>query len=146
MISIDTNILLFALNADCREHPFAREFLEQCRARDDVVIAELMLVELYILLRNAAVLGKPMSAPAAASSCQIFRTHPRWALVESAPVMSEVWKRAARPHVARRGVFDARLALTLRHHGVEELATDNVKDFDGFGFAKVWSPIPRSTR
>jgi predicted nucleic acid-binding protein len=36
---------------------------------------------------------------------------------------------------------DARLALTLRHHGVTEFATSNVKDFEGFGFNRVWNPL-----
>jgi toxin-antitoxin system PIN domain toxin len=141
MIAIDTNVLLFALNADCEEHASARTFLEECRERDDVAIAELSLVELYVLLRNPAVIRKPHSAPAAASACQVFRKHPLWTLIESAPVMSEVWKVAAQPQFARRRVFDARFALTLRHHGIGELATDNVKDFNGFGFDRVWSPI-----
>jgi uncharacterized protein len=35
----------------------------------------------------------------------------------------------------------AGIALTLRHHGVSEFATRNVKDFQSFGFAKVWDPI-----
>jgi toxin-antitoxin system PIN domain toxin len=143
VISIDTNVLLFALNASCGEHGSARAFLEECQTRDDVVVAELVLVELYVLLRNPAVLPKPLSAPVAAGLCQVFRSHPRWGVVESAPVMGDVWKRVAQAHVARRRVFDARLALTLIHHGVAELATDNVRDFDGFGFDRVWSPIRR---
>lgn len=35
----------------------------------------------------------------------------------------------------------ARLALTLRHHGVTEFVTANVKDFEGFGFTRVWNPL-----
>jgi toxin-antitoxin system PIN domain toxin len=143
VISFDTNVLLFALNADCPEHGAARAFLEDCQLREDVVVAELVLVELYVLLRNAAVLAKPLSAPAAAKLCQTFRRHPRWGVVESAPVMGDVWKRAAEPGVARRRVFDARLALTLIHHGVGEFATDNVRDFSGYGFDRVWSPVRR---
>jgi toxin-antitoxin system PIN domain toxin len=141
MIAIDTNVLLFALNADCEEHKLARGFLEECRERDDIAIAELSLVELYVLLRNPAVVGKPYSAPAAASACQLFRKHPLWTLIESAPVMNEVWKVAAGAQFARRRIFDTRFALTLRHHGVTELATDNMKDFAGFGFERVWSPV-----
>jgi hypothetical protein len=38
-------------------------------------------------------------------------------------------------------VFDARLALTLRHHGVSEFATANIKDSAGFGFDRVWNPL-----
>lgn len=32
-------------------------------------------------------------------------------------------------------------ALTVRHHGVTEFATTNVKDFKGFRFVRVWNPI-----
>jgi predicted nucleic acid-binding protein len=40
-----------------------------------------------------------------------------------------------------RRIVDARLALTLRHHGVTVFATSNVKDFEGFGFTRVWNPL-----
>ncbi|MFM8358316.1 MAG: hypothetical protein ACKOET_07130 [Verrucomicrobiota bacterium] len=29
----------------------------------------------------------------------------------------------------------------LRHDGVTEFATANVKDFEGFGFERVWNPL-----
>jgi toxin-antitoxin system PIN domain toxin len=141
MISIDTNILLYALNRDCPEHAPARGFLEACAARADVAIAELVLVELYVLLRNPAVVRRPLEAPAAAGLCQVFRRHPRWALLDSAEVMDRVWQAAARPGAARRHVFDARLAHTLLDHGVTELATRNTRDFEAFGFARVFDPI-----
>jgi hypothetical protein len=41
--------------------------------------------------------------------------------------MAEVWKRAAATDFAVRRIIDARLALTLRHHGVTEFATTNVR-------------------
>lgn len=42
----------------------------------------------------------------------------------------------------RRIVFDARLALTLRHHGVTELPTRNEAHLTGFGFTPLWNPLP----
>jgi toxin-antitoxin system PIN domain toxin len=141
MISIDTNVLLYSLNRDCPEHAAARAFIEACGARPDVAIAELVLVELYVLLRNPAVVRRPLEAGAAAELCQAFRRHPRWALVEAADVMDRVWVAAARPGVARRHVFDARLAHTLLDHGVSELATRNTRGFEGFGFARVFDPL-----
>ena len=39
-------------------------------------------------------------------------------------------------------MFDARLALTLRHHGVTEFATRNEAHFTHFGFTRVWNPLP----
>jgi toxin-antitoxin system PIN domain toxin len=141
MISLDTNILLYAQNQDCAEHPAAAAFLRSCARRDDVAISELVLLELYQLLRNPAVLERPLGAPEAAEVCGGFRRNPRWALIENAPVMDKVWSLAARPGIARRRLFDARLSFTLLHHGVTEFATRNVKDFDTLGFHRVWDPL-----
>ncbi len=141
MISIDTNILLYAQNVDCVEHVPAFGFVAACGIRDDLAICELVLVELYLLLRNPAVLKQPLTADLAAATCMAYRTNPRWRLIENAPVMDQVWGLARHPQFARRRIFDARIALTLRHHGVTELATANVKDFEGFGFQTVWNPV-----
>lgn len=141
MISIDTNVLLYAHNRDCAEHAEAVRFLSDCAGRKDVAICELVLMELYQLLRNPAVLARPLGAADAAGVCQGFRSNPRWALIENAPVMDQVWSVAAKPEISRRAVFDARIGLTLIHHGVTGFATRNVADFEGLGFDEVWDPI-----
>ncbi len=141
MFSIDTNVLLYAQNQDCPEHDPAAAFLVECADRTDVAICELVLMELYQLLRNPAVLMRPLDGPEAAEVCQTFRHNRRWALIENAPVMNDVWVLAATPGIARRRLFDARLALTLRHHCVDEFATRNINDFSDFGFSHVWDPI-----
>lgn len=144
MLSIDTNILLYAHNRDCPEHQPARAFITECAVRDDVAICELVLMELYQLLRNPAVLTKPLSTPDAAGICRAWRSNPRWALIENAPVMDKVWTIAQRPGIARRAVFNARIALTLRHHGITEFATRNTADFEGFGFTRLINPLDDS--
>jgi uncharacterized protein len=141
VLSIDTNVLLYAQNQDCPEHDAATAFLTEYADRDDVALCELVLIELYQLLRNPAVVTRPLDAPEAAEVCQTFRRNRRWALIENAPVMNDVWVLAATPGIARRRLFDARLALTLRHHGVDEFATRNIKDFEDFGFSRVWDPV-----
>ncbi|MGY6555212.1 MAG: TA system VapC family ribonuclease toxin [Wenzhouxiangella sp.] len=141
MLSIDTNILLYAQNRDCPEHQRARAFIEDCADRDDVALCELVLVELYQLLRNPAVLARPLSAPEAAAVCTRWRGNPRWALIENAPIMNQLWHIATQPNLPRRALFDARIALTLRHHGVTEWATRNTPDFETFGFARLINPI-----
>jgi toxin-antitoxin system PIN domain toxin len=141
VISIDTNLLLYGLNRDCPEHGAARAFVEECARRTDVAIAELVLVELYVLLRSPAVVRSPLEAGEAAALCQEFRRHPRWALVDTAAVMDRVWAAAARAGAARRHVFDARIAYTLLDNGVREFATRNTRDFEGFGFERVFDPL-----
>ena len=141
MISIDTNILLYAHNKDCLEHKRAFEFILSCGGREDVALCELVLVELYILLRNPAVLQQPLRADQAADVCQTYRRNARWRLVENAPIMEQIWTLAGQREFARRRIFDARIALTLLHHGVTNLATTNVKDFGAFGFQHIWNPL-----
>lgn len=141
MISFDTNLAVYAANSSMPQHAAACRFMESLAARDDVVVCELMLVELYLKLRNPSIFPKPLDADRAVAWCDRFRTHERWCLVESAPVMDEVWKIAGRKEFAFRRIVDARLALTLRHHGVREFATANGKDFEGFGFSRVWNPM-----
>ncbi len=145
MISVDTNILLYALNGDCAENRAAREFLQEIADREDVVVCELVLVELYLLLRNPAVIRNPVSAAEAVAMCEAFRSNPRWRLVENAPVMPEVWRAAGADHFARRRIIDLRLARTLQHHGVTEFATANLKDFLDVGFDRVWNPVDRAS-
>ncbi|MCB9688831.1 MAG: PIN domain-containing protein [Alphaproteobacteria bacterium] len=140
--AIDTNLLLYALNASVPEHEAARRFLDERRDDSDTVLSELVLVELYVLLRNPAVVSRPLDAPAAASVIQRFRRHPSWRLIDHDPaVMDEVWVGAGRAGFARRRIFDLRLAKGLLRHGVTRFATRNVADFHGMGFAEVFDPL-----
>lgn len=42
---------------------------------------------------------------------------------------------------APRRAYDWRVALTLTQQGVTEFATVNTKDFQDFGFTRVWNPL-----
>jgi len=138
---LDTNLLLYARLAGNPFHERARAFLDTLAEDPEVVIAELVLVEFYLALRNPAIVDPPLTAAAAVAECQWFRSHPRWQLVENADVMDSVWELAAKRGFARRRIIDARLAMTLQAHGVTDFATANVADFAGMGFARVWNPL-----
>lgn len=144
MRSVDTNILLYSLNADCAEHATAKAVIDDLASADDVVILDLVLVELYLLLRNPAVLERPLDAAEAQRICIGYRRHPTWRVAEHAPVMGEVWLRCADMAFPRRRIIDARLALTALHHGVREWITRNTDDFQGLGFERVTNPFARS--
>jgi toxin-antitoxin system PIN domain toxin len=143
MISIDTNVLLYSLNPDSIWHEAAVDFLRQNLGVPSVRIAitDYVLVELYVLLRNPAVMAKPLSAQAARDVVTAYLDAPNVSRIENANVMDEVWELSGDRDFARRRIFDARLALTLRHGGVTHFATTNVKDFEGWGFEKVWNPL-----
>jgi uncharacterized protein len=143
MLSFDTNILLYSLNPDSQYHASAVEFLEQQFSDSTlrIVLADYVAVELYVLLRNPAVMRRPLSAPAARNLATAYWSNPNVMRVENAEVMNEVWEAAGSKGFGRRRIFDLRLALTLRKAGVEEFATSNVKDFEGLGFQRVWNPL-----
>lgn len=141
MLSFDTNIAVHAANAGSSLHRPAYEFIASLATRRDVAICELMLVELYVKLRNEKIFTEPLGPAQAAAVCRTYRSNRAWMLIDSAPIMEEVWRLSAGRGFAFRRIIDARLALTLIHHGIKEFATTNVKDFQGFGFERVWNPL-----
>jgi predicted nucleic acid-binding protein len=149
MISIDTNILLPAVEETNPYHEKAALFLESIGDRDDVAISEFALLELYVLLRNPAVLEKPLSAANALEVTEAFRNHPHWQIVgfppDSKAFHVEFWPRLGSKNFARRRAYDWRMALSLIALGVDKFATVNIKDFEGLGFQKVWNPLAIGT-
>lgn len=140
MLSIDTNILMHACNLSCTENGKALQFLTNTQ-NQPVLICELVLVELYVLLRNPKILKNPLSGAEAVKIVDSYRRHPKWKLIEYAPVMQKIWPEAAGHQFPRRQIFDLRVAYTLQHHGVTEFATANTKHFENLGFQKVWNPL-----
>lgn len=145
MLSIDANILLYAFNSASPWNGAAYAWLSSIQGQEDVAISEFILAEFHGLLRNPAVLKRPLAANEAVEVIQAYRTHPRWRLIgfpiESRPLHDNLWERARGKDFAFRKLYDARSALTMTLQGVTEFATVNVKDFDGMGFRRVWNPL-----
>jgi len=147
MLACDTNILFAAVVPGAPGHSGALGFLGLHENDREFVVCELVLAELYGLLRNPAVVAKPLAPAAAVAIIQRFRGNRCWRVVDypGNRLMDEVWRRAAQPGFARTNLYDVRLALTLRYHGVAEFATRNLKHFQHYGFAKVWDPLATVT-
>jgi len=148
MLSFDTNVLFHALQADSPRNQPARAFLDSIQEGEDVALSELVLVELYGLLRNPTINLRPLSAIRAVEVISALRHHPRWRLLSFPPggrdLHDRLWERAAQPGFAYRRIYDARLALSLVDQGVTEFATANTKDFVEMGFERVWNPLETS--
>jgi toxin-antitoxin system PIN domain toxin len=142
ILSADTNLFLYAANPDSPNHAAARDFFAtQASGQSRFLLCGLVLVEIYMQLRNPAVFKKPKTAGEAAAFCQTLRSNPAWEHADYEPdVSAPLWKWAADTTSGFRQIIDARLALTLRHHGVTHFATANEKHFEGFGFEQVWNP------
>jgi len=143
-LSADTNLFLYAANPDSPHHDKSVEFFSEFIATYDFIVCELVLVELYMLLRNPSVLARPLSSKKATEFCNQLRGNAAWQHVDYEPAVSQsLWQWAHTTKTGFRRIIDARLALTLRHHGVSAFATANVKDFGDFGFDTLWNPIKK---
>lgn len=146
MISIDTNILFHAFNADSPLNRQAYGWLAEQGDSEKVAISEFVLAELYRLVRNPITAKKGVLSPEAAFNLiEAYRNHPRWMLVgfaaNSRSLHDRLWREAGKANFAYRKLYDVRTALTLLEHGVTEFATLNTKDFVELGFSRVWNPL-----
>lgn len=145
MTSVDANILLYSYCVESPFHPAAKAFLEELSPCEDVAISEFVLAEFYLHLRNPAILRNPLSAGEAVTVIRHYRQHPRWKIFGFPPrsreLHDDLWRRAAVADFARRRIYDTRTALSLISFGVTDFATMNLKDFQGFGFHRVWNPL-----
>lgn len=142
MIAFDTNVLFPAIEPSHADHDAARAWLESLDG--PVAISELVLIELYVLVRNPAITRRPLAPATAVELVGRFRTHPTWQLLDAGEgLMADVWARAADRGFGRRRIFDARLGLSLARQGVTDFATRNVRDFRGLGLRRVFDPLAR---
>jgi uncharacterized protein len=144
-VSADTNLFIYAADPGSQFHSQSLEFFEshaEASKEFEFVVCELVLVELYMQLRNPAVFRKPYSSSEAGEYCLALKSNPQWRCVDyERSVSVKLWEWAAKTKKGFRTVIDARLGFTLRHHGVTHFATANKKDFAEFGFERVWNPL-----
>ena len=147
MNSLDTNILLYATNADCAEHGPARQLVEEALSDPrDWIIADQVYFELYRLLRNATVLQHPLSAMGAWERVDCYRHRSGWKRCSyETPFMGEASVLLQSDSFPSRRTLDLVLAVTLRRHGVSTFYTSNVTDFTDLGWFQVANPLPGSS-
>ena len=78
MIAADTNLFVYAANPASDKYAPASRFFASMHTNPEFVVCELVLVELYIQLRNPAVMPRPLGAESAARVCQTLKQHPTW--------------------------------------------------------------------
>ena len=140
---IDTNILLYAVNADAEEHRVATDFLREAgRSADQWYLTEGILYEFLRVSTHPKVFEKPLSWKAAVQFLRPFLGSPsfrvlaaeetHWALMEK--VLSKLI------HPAGNLFFDIRTVVLMHEHGIREIYTTDT-DFLQFAGIKVVNPL-----
>lgn len=142
MNSVDTNILIYASDADCPEHRPAKALMDRAlRERGNWLVADQVWFEFYKALRNPRVFRRPLSAPEAGRRVGELRNRAGFAHCHYMPsAFPEILAELSSQDFPYQRTHDAILAATLRGAGVKLLYTRNVKDFADAGF-RVENPI-----
>jgi len=140
---IDTNILLYAVNADAEEHKMAADFLRQAvRSADQWYLTEGILYEFLRVSTHPKVFEKPLSWKASLQFLHPFLHSPSFRILAAEEthwsLMEEVLSKLIHP--AGNLFFDIRTVVLMHEHGIREIYTTDT-DFLQFHGIKVVNPL-----
>ena len=143
---MDTNVLVYAVNADDPHH-------EPCRTAVDAWLADSrpwavtwsVLYELARVVTHPAVLPRPLSDADAWRVVQTLLDAPGLRVLTETRRHREVMAQVLResPGITGNLVHDLHIAVVLREHGVTEIWTRD-QGFRRFGFLTVREPAAAS--
>lgn len=143
MLAVDTNVLVYAADADSPFHAPCRAWLERQRARPDAWYTTWsILFEFLRVTTHPRVMRRPWSAPAAWKFVTALLASPGLAVLVptqrhadvAATVITEF------PHLTGNLFHDAHTAILMREHGIGKICTRDA-DFSRFTFVEVIDPV-----
>ncbi|XOV70635.1 MAG: PIN domain-containing protein [Verrucomicrobiota bacterium] len=143
MNSLDTNLLIYAVNRGCEEHVQAKKVYEwMLNAPSDWIISDQILFEFYRGLRHPKILERPLNHREALKQITFLREDSG---VLHCTYETSFWDNLIHDKKWKPGksvhVFDRVLAVTLLKNGVKTFYTRNTKDFKSFEFDQLINPI-----
>lgn len=134
---IDTNILLYAINADAPEHTQARDFLQEAIEAPGLwYLSEGICYEFLRVSTHPRVFPEPLKAGQALAFLEALLITDRFEVLSAGPGH---WK-WLRELIATTGnpvgnlFFDIRTVALMREHGIRQIYT---ADTDFFQFSKI---------
>ncbi len=143
MIVVDTNVLVYAADADSPFHVACRDWLERQRGRADAWYTTwAILYEFLRVTTHPRVMRQPWSAPAAWDFVKALLASPGLGLLTATERHADVAERviAELPQLAGNLFHDAHTAILMREHGLRRVATRDT-DFHWFPFLEVVDPL-----
>jgi|SRR3989344_2829158 len=134
---IDTNILIYAINADAPKHIRAKKFLKENLKNLEVAhqnIFEGIRVLTHSRYSNPMKLSKALDALLAISDQAKIISPNQKTFYLSLELVKEY-------NLLGNRIFDAYLAATALSNDIFEIATDNISDFKKFKGLKIINPF-----
>lgn len=143
MLAVDTNVLVYAADADSPFHAACRGWLERQRARPDAWYTTWpILYEFLRVTTHPRVMRRPWTAAAAWNFVTAMLASPGLAVLAPTPRHAEVAGMviAELPDLAGNLIHDTHTAVLLREHGIGRICTRDT-DFNRFPFLEVIDPL-----
>lgn len=143
MIVVDTNVLVYAADADSPFHAACRDWLERQRGRADAWYTTwAILYEFLRVTTHPRVMRQPWSALAAWAFVKALLASPGLGLLTATERHADVAEQviAQLPHLAGNLFHDAHTAILMREHGLRRVATRDT-DFHRFPFLEIVDPL-----
>jgi perosamine synthetase len=143
--TVDTNILVYAHNADSPFFPSARELIEQLIEQGGFTVTSLILFEFYAVITDGRKIEKPLAPKDALAIIRDLVDSQRIGVLESfnAKKIGE-WLRTYGDSITRYQIYDANIAFSMQQEGLSKIYTLNTKDFKKFDFIDPVNPFEPS--
>ncbi|MBU1000317.1 PIN domain-containing protein [Patescibacteria group bacterium] len=134
---IDSNILIYAINADSPKNRKAQEFLKK-NLKDLEITHQNVLETIRILTHQK--FSKPMGLKITLTAIQAISQSCR--IISPTQTTYYLWLELVDKYALKGNrIFDAYLAATALSNGIDVIVTDNVLDFKKFKGLKVVNPF-----
>ena len=143
MVIVDTNVLVYAADADSPFHTAARSWLERQRRRPEAWYTSWpVLYEFLRVTTHPRVMRRPCSVQQSWEFVSNLLDSPGLSVLiptsRHAEVAGQVF--AELPHLAGNLLHDSHTAILMREHGIRRICTRDT-DFHRFPFVEVIDPL-----
>lgn len=142
MLVVDTNILVYAADADSPSHASSRGWLERQRGRPDAWYTTWpILYEFLRVTTHPRVMKRPWSASQAWAFVSALLGSPGLGVLVPTQRHADVAEQVIGelPHLAGNLLHDTHTAVLMREHGIRRICTRDM-DFHRFSFLEVVDP------
>ena len=143
MLVVDTNILVYAADADSQFHAACRNWLDGQRVRPDAWFTTWPIVyEFLRVTTHPRVMRRPWTATAAWEFVRALLSSPGLSLLVSTARHADVAEQVISelPDLAGNLLPDTHTAVLMREHGIGRICTRDT-DFSRFPFLEVIDPV-----
>lgn len=138
--AIDSNIFIYSLNTDSRDHKSAQTFLLH---QSTYFITPQNILEIYNVITDSRKFPSPFTPPKAQLTLESIAEHDSCELITPD---ENTWETALKLAIkygikGQQKIYDCYLAATLLENHIETLYTANTEDFKVFPFIHSHNPL-----